>query len=143
MTMGAILQKGINQAPLEVLPLQYAVSLLLCILVTPFESLRFEFDPEFLIPLLWLGLVISVVAQLLLYRLIRAGNLVNVTSLFYLVPVVTAVMDYCFLGNRLAPLSLAGMGTILVGLLLVFKQPQGKAVRSEEGRKRSRPAAHG
>ena len=30
--------------------------------------------------------IISVVAQLLLYRLLTAGNLVNVTSLFYLVP---------------------------------------------------------
>jgi drug/metabolite transporter (DMT)-like permease len=122
MTIGAILQKGINQSPLEVLPLQYAVSLLLCILVTPFESLRFEFDAESLIPLLWLGLVISVVAQLLLYRLIRAGNLVNVTSLFYLVPVVTAALDLLLLGNRLVPSSLIGMGTILLGLLLVFKK---------------------
>ena len=122
MTMGAILQKGINQSPLEVLPLQYAVSLLLCILVTPFESLRFEFDAECLIPLLWLGLVISVVAQLLLYRLIRAGNLVNVTSLFYLVPVVTAALDFLLLGNRLASSSLIGMGTILLGLLLVLKK---------------------
>lgn len=35
----------------------------------------------------------AVGAQRLLYRLIRGGNLVNVTSLFYLVPIVTAVMD--------------------------------------------------
>ena len=58
----------------------------------------------------------------MLYRLIRAGNLVNVTSLFYMVPVVTATLDFLLLGNRLAPSSLIGMGTILLGLLLVFKK---------------------
>jgi drug/metabolite transporter (DMT)-like permease len=65
--------------------------------------------------------VISVVAQLLFYRLMQAGNLVNVTSLFYLVPVVTAIMDFLVLGNRLAPLGVAGMASILAGLVLVFR----------------------
>jgi drug/metabolite transporter (DMT)-like permease len=130
MTIGAILQKGVNQPPLEVLPLQYATSLILCVVILPLESANLSFTAGFLIAVLWLGLTISVVAQLLFYRLIRAGNLVNVTSLFYLVPILTAGMDYWFLGNRLAPLSLAGMGTILFGLVLVFKQPQGKGARS-------------
>ncbi|MGF6486917.1 drug/metabolite transporter (DMT)-like permease [Pseudomonas frederiksbergensis] len=58
----------------------------------------------------------------LLYRLIARGNLVNVTSLFYLVPAVTAVMDYLFFGNRLAALSLLGMGLIIVGLVFVFRK---------------------
>jgi drug/metabolite transporter (DMT)-like permease len=61
------------------------------------------------------------VAQLLFYRLMQAGNLVNVTSLFYLVPVVTAIMDFLVLGNRLAPLGVAGMASILAGLVLVFR----------------------
>ncbi|MFI8481782.1 DMT family transporter [Pseudomonas sp. NPDC078700] len=123
-TGGAIAQKSIQQAPAQVLPLQYAVSLLLCLAVAPTQPIHFEHSISFLIPLLWLGLVISVVAQLLLYRLIRAGNLVNVTSLFYLVPVVTAVMDYLFLGNVLSGLSLLGMLAILLGLGLVFRQPK-------------------
>ena len=55
-----------------------------------------------------MGLVVSVVATLLFYRMIQAGNLVNVTSLFYLVPAGTAVLDYLVLGNRLSALSLAG-----------------------------------
>jgi drug/metabolite transporter (DMT)-like permease len=68
--------------------------------------------------------VISVVAQLLLYRLIRRGNLVNVTSLFYLVPAVTALMDYVFLGNAPSTQTLLGMGVIVVGLALVFRGPR-------------------
>jgi drug/metabolite transporter (DMT)-like permease len=120
MTVGAILQKGVSQAPAEVLPLQYAITLLPCLAFLPFQPFRFEPSLSLLVPLLWLGLVFSVIAQLLYYRLIQACNLVNVTSLFYLVPVVTAAMDYLFLGNRMPPLSLVGMGAILLGLKLVF-----------------------
>ena len=68
------------------------------------------------------ALVVSLLATLLLYRLIARGNLVNVTSLFYLVPAVTAVMDYLIFGNRLAMLSLLGMALIIVGLVFVFRQ---------------------
>ncbi len=121
MTLGAILQQRIRQSPVEILPIQYAVSLLLCLVFVPFQPFRLEAVAGFIVPVLWLGLIISVAAQLLLYRMIRAGNLVNVTSLFYLVPVVTVGMDYLFLGNRLTSLGLLGMGAILLGLGLVFK----------------------
>jgi drug/metabolite transporter (DMT)-like permease len=107
--------------PIEVLPLQYGIGLLLCALFIPFEPTKFELTTGFLIPLAWLGLLISVVATLLFYRLIKVGNLVNVTSLFYLVPAVTAAMDYLFLGNRLALLSVIGMGAIFLGLMQVYR----------------------
>lgn len=123
MTGGAILQKSIRQAPADVLPLQYGVSLLLCLAIAPSQPLAADFTPGFWVALLWMGLVISVGATLLLYRLIQAGNLVNVTSLFYLVPVGTAVLDWLVLGNRMALPSIAGMVAILLGLVLVFRQP--------------------
>lgn len=119
-TFGALAQKRIQQAPAQVLPLQYAVTLLPCLALLPLQPWRVEASPGFWVPLLWLGLVISVGAQLLLYRLIRGGNLVNVTSLFYLVPVVTVLLDYLVLGNALPALALAGMAAILAGMGLVF-----------------------
>ncbi|HBP6305411.1 DMT family transporter [Pseudomonas aeruginosa] len=123
MTFGAMLQKRIQQAPAEVLPLQYVVTLLLCLCFVPFQPFHFEPNLGFLVPLLWLGLVISVGAQLLLYRLIRSGNLVNVTSLFYLVPVVTVILDYLILRNAMPALAVVGMVAILAGLVLVFRVP--------------------
>jgi len=63
-----------------------------------------------------------VLATLLLYRMIARGNLVNVTSLFYLVPAVPAVMDYMIFGNKLAALSLLGMAMIIIGLMFVFRK---------------------
>ena len=121
MTIGAILQKQEQQAPVDVLPLQYIVSLGLCLALLPSQSLRLEFTPGLAVSWLWLGLVYSVGAQLLFYRLIRRNNLVNVTSLFYLVPAMTAVMDYVLLGNALPGLSVLGMIAILAGLALVFR----------------------
>ncbi|GAA7760680.1 MAG: EamA/RhaT family transporter [Burkholderiaceae bacterium] len=121
MTVGAIGQKGIRQAPVEILPLQYTVALAMCLLCVPFQPFRFEHVPGFFFPLLWMGIVISVVATLLFYRLIQAGNLVNVTSLFYLVPPVTVLLDFVALSNRPAPLALVGMIAIPVGLALVFR----------------------
>lgn len=130
MSFGAISQKKLQLAPMDALPLQYVVSLVLCLLFVPFQPFHASFDIGFVIPVLWLAVIISVVAQLLLYRLLTTGNLVNVTSLFYLVPGVTALMDYIFLGNKMSWLSLAGMGAIIVGLLFVFKKP--KAIIIEE-----------
>ncbi len=121
-TVGALQQKRIQQPPEQVLPLQYLMTLLLCLVFVPFQPFHFELDTGFVVPLLWLGLVVSVGAQLLLYRLIRGGNLVNVTSLFYLVPVVTVILDYLLLDNALPALSVAGMVAILAGLALVFRQ---------------------
>ncbi|MGN6085399.1 DMT family transporter [Trinickia sp.] len=128
MTVGAIAQKRIAQAPIDVLPLQNAVSLALCAAIAPSMPLTFTLDATLLVSLLWLGLVISVFAQLLFYRLVQRGDLVNVTSLFYLVPIVTALMDYAFLGHRLQALELAGMAAILGGLALVMRaDPQPKS----------------
>ena len=112
MTAGTLLQKGLTQPPLAVLPLQYAVGLLMCTLVLPFEPLRVDWGMAFILPLLWMAVVISVLATFLLYRLIQRGNLVQVTSLFYLIPAVTALLDYLLLGHTLAAISMLGMAAI-------------------------------
>ncbi|MCU4528264.1 DMT family transporter [Acinetobacter pittii] len=121
-TFGAIMQKNIQQPPTDVLPLQYIVSLVVCLFIVPFEHFEIAWNSQLIISVLFLGVLISVVAQLLLYRLLNQGNLVNVTSLFYLVPVVTALLDFLILKNKLPLAGLIGMIAILLGLLLVFKK---------------------
>ena len=123
MTFGAIMQKNISQHPAQVLPLQYAISLLLCVALLPVKTFHISFKLNFWLAVLFLGLMISVVAQLLLYRLLSRGSIVNVTSLFYLVPVITALLDYLLLGNALPVSGLVGMGAILAGIMLVFRTP--------------------
>lgn len=119
-TVGALLQKRIDQPPMRVLPLQFAVTLVVCGLCAPFMPLRVNWGWGLAVPVLWLGVAISVGAQLLLYQLIRRGNLVNVTSLLYLVPVVTVLLDALVLGNHLPVLAWVGMCAILGGMALAF-----------------------
>ncbi|WOP15237.1 DMT family transporter [Ottowia sp. SB7-C50] len=120
-TLGTMAQKRIAQPPTRVLPLQCAVALVLCLALLPTQPLRLDAHPMLAVSVLWLGAVISVGATVLLYRLLRAGNLVNVTSLFYLVPGGTALLDWWLLGNRMAPLAMMGLGLVVAGLVLVFR----------------------
>ncbi len=120
-TVGSILQKREKQAPWIVLPTQYAVGLAFAGAVSPLGDFRASWDVGFVLPVLWLALVISVGTTFLLYRLIARGNLVNVTSLFYLVPGVTAAMDWAILGNPMSALMVGGLGLVVVGLALVFR----------------------
>ena len=121
-TAGSILQKRETQAPWVVLPMQYAVGLAFAGALSPLGPFRASWETGFVLPVLWLGLVISVGATFLLYRLIARGNLVNVTSLFYLVPGVTAAMDWIVLDNPMSRLAMGGLGLIVLGLVLVFRE---------------------
>ena len=120
-TFGSILQKREAQAPWIVLPLQYGVGLAFASILLAFMPLRAAPVTGFILPVIWLGLVISAGATFLLYRLIAGGNLVNVTSLFYLVPAVTAVMDWIILGNPMESMSLFGLTLTILGLVFVFR----------------------
>ncbi|KVQ42635.1 multidrug DMT transporter permease [Burkholderia territorii] len=131
LTAGSLLQKRMRAAPADVLPLQNAIGLALCVAILPSRPVSLDIGWALVVSLLWLGIVISVIAQLLFYRLMQRGDLVNVTSLFYLVPVVTTLMDAVWPGNRPEPLALVGMGAIVAGLALVFRTP---AVRARADR---------
>ena len=101
------------------------MALALCLALLPFAEVRGQWSLQLALSVGWLALVISVAATLLLYRLIQRGNLVNVTSLFYLVPAGTALLDWLVLGNVMAPLAMAGTGAILGGLVLVARTGPG------------------
>ena len=122
-TTGAILQRKIAEKPWQILPLQYVLSLIIFLFIIPFQPFHFEMNIGFWIPTLYQGIVISVVAQLIFYRLLQSGNLVNTTSLFYLVPLVTLILDFLVFRTELSPLDYAGIMAILSGVYLVYRKP--------------------
>jgi len=83
-----------------------------------FEDFRVDWTPSFAFALGWLVLVLSVGAISLLNLLIRSGSAVNVASLFYLTPVVTAVMAWLLFDEALRPAALAGMAIAVSGVWL-------------------------
>jgi len=84
-----------------------------------FEDFQVDFSGEFVFALGWLVLVLSVGAISLLNHLIRSGASVNVASLFYLVPPVTALIAWLLFDEILSTLSLVGLGLAVTGVALV------------------------
>lgn len=87
-----------------------------------FEGFRVDFTGEFVFALGWLVLVLSLGAISLLNFLIRSGSAVNVASLFYLVPPVTALIAWGLFGETLPLMSLIGLLIAVTGVALVRKR---------------------
>ncbi len=87
-----------------------------------FEGFRVDFTGEFVFALGWLVLVLSLGAISLLNYLIRSGSAVNVASLFYLVPPVTALIAWGLFGETLSIMSLIGLLVAVTGVALVRKR---------------------
>ena len=98
---------------------QYGASLVAtAVLAGLTETLQVEWTGQFGFALLWVAFVLSIGAISLLNYLIRSGTAVNVTSLFYTVPPVTALMAWPIFGETLTGLSLLGMAVAVGGVWL-------------------------
>ncbi len=98
---------------------QYAASLAVtAVLAVTTETMQVQWTGQFVFALLWVALVLSISAITLLNMLIRSGTAVNVASLFYTVPAVTALMAWAIFGETLTGLSLVGMAVAVLGVWL-------------------------
>ena len=102
------------------------VQFLPCLVVTVLAAWRTEtmvvhWTPAFTFALAWLVLVLSLGAVSLLNVLIRSGSAVNVASLFYLTPPVTALIAWAMFGETLTGLALVGMAVTVFGVWLARK----------------------
>ncbi len=84
-----------------------------------FETRVIHWSGELIFAMAWLVLVLSIAAVGLMYWLIRRSAATGFASLFYLVPVVTALLAYFLFGEKLDALSVAGMVVCAVGVVLV------------------------
>ena len=99
---------------------QYAGALLLFGLAAfVFETRTIHWSGELIFAIAWLVLVVSIAAVGLMYWLIRRSAATGFASLFYLVPVVTALFAFALFGERLDALSIAGMVVCAAGVVLV------------------------
>jgi drug/metabolite transporter (DMT)-like permease len=87
-----------------------------------FESGSFTVTGELVFAFAWLVLVLSIGAIFLLMHMIREGEMAKVSSLFYLVPAVTALMAWALFGETLTPFQLAGMALTTLGVALATRR---------------------
>ena len=121
-TAGTVYQKRFgNEIPLVTgTTIQYAASSLVFLLgALTFERMPVNWTPQFVFALFWFVVVISLGAILLLLWLIRHNSATQVSSLFYLVPPLTALEAYWLFGERLGAVALGGLLLVAVGVLLV------------------------
>lgn len=82
------------------------------------EGWDVEFTASYWPALLWSALINSIVGVGLLYHLLRSQGTGQVSSLFYLVPMSTAILGALLLGQKLEPLTLGGLVLATAGTLL-------------------------
>lgn len=86
------------------------------------EEFRIDWTPSFVFALSWLVLALSIGAISLYMLLIRHGVLARVSTLFYLVPPVTALTAWAMFGETLSPIQLVGMGITVGGVALATRR---------------------
>ena len=87
-----------------------------------FTEFQITWTGQFVFALGWLVFVLSIGAISLLNLLIHSGSAVNVASLFYLVPLSTALIAWAVFGETLPLISLAGMALAVGGVYLVVRR---------------------
>ena len=130
-TSGTILQKKYGGAipTLAGTSIQYAATaLVLLVLALLFEEPNITWSAEFIGAMTWLVLALSFGAILLLFFLLSLGSAASVSSLYYLVPAVTAIIAYFLFDEHISTLSLIGTAITVVGVwLVVSKQKESPA----------------
>ncbi len=86
------------------------------------ETMVINWTPMFAGSVIWLALMNSIGALMLLYLMIRRGEATKVASLFYLIPPVTQVMASATLGEMPSTLDLVGFGLAAMGVYLSNKR---------------------
>jgi len=82
------------------------------------EELYTEWEPVFIYTMIWLIIAVSLAAYALMWLLIERLEATQVASLFYLGPPVTMLMAWLAFGDTVRMMDLAGLGIVLVGVLL-------------------------
>lgn len=77
---------------------------------------------EFLLALFWIVVALSIGSIFLLFYLLRRDSASSVSSLYYLVPPLTAIQAYFFFDETIKPIGLLGMALAAIGTLIVTSQ---------------------
>ena len=84
-------------------------------------QMNITWNPQFTGAFIWLLLVLSVGAILLLLWLLNTGSAASVSSLFYLVPPATAIEAFFLFGEKVNTQGLLGIGVTALGVWLVIR----------------------
>lgn len=123
-TTGYLLQKkGGSDIPfLPGTAVQFATATVLFALASIlYEEWKITTSFQFFLALSWIVFALSIGSIFLLFYLLKNDSASSVSSLYYLVPPLTAIQAYLFFRERITWIGLLGMGLAAIGTLLVTK----------------------
>jgi drug/metabolite transporter (DMT)-like permease len=141
-SVGTLYQKrhGSDVDPRSGLALQHLVAAAVLLPFAAWEGFRFDASPAFGASLAWVIGVNSLSAFALFFVLLRRGAVNQVATLFFLMPPVTAVIDYVVLGDSLSVLKVSGIGVAAFGVYLATRVGSLQASAPLAAARRSCPA---
>jgi drug/metabolite transporter (DMT)-like permease len=116
------------------LALQHVVAALALLPFAIHEGWVFDPSPALFGSLAWMIAVNSLSAFALFFVLLRRGVLNQVTALFFLMPPVTALLDYVALGDPLSVLKVSGTAVAAFGVYLATRPAPAQAPQGQEPR---------
>src|SRR6516165_2524437 len=139
LSVGTLYQKShaSNVDPRSGLALQHLAATFLLLPFAVHEGFRADMSPAFFGSLGWVIGVNSLTAFALLFVLLKRGAVNQVAALFFLMPPVTAVIDYLLLGDALTTFKVAGLALAALGVYLATR-PEPAARPEATARTRTR-----
>jgi len=112
------------------LALQHGVAALALLPFAAHEGASFDASAALFVSLAWMIAVNSLGAFALFFVLLRRGAVNQVAALFFLMPPVTAVIDYLVLGDRLTLLKVSGIAAAAFGVYLATRPRPAQRARA-------------
>lgn len=131
-TLGTLYQKRFCQGVDMVggATVQYfAAGLLFVPVALTFETNVIVWSPAFIMTLVWMVVVLSCIAILLLLYMVENGVASSVASVFYLVPPVTAIQAWLMFGESFDAMGVMGFVLAALAVFLVTKAPTVPRIR--------------
>ena len=122
-SVGTLYQKrhASNVDPRSGLALQHLAATVLLLPLAMREGFRADTSAAFFASLGWVIGINSLTTFALLFVLLRRGAVNQVAALFFLMPPVTAVIDYLVLGDALTAYKVAGLALAALGVYLATR----------------------
>lgn len=121
-TFGTIAQAKVKTPPILTLLIQTTFSFLIFCAVIFYQGLSFEVNSYSLLSLVWMGAVVSVGAYLLLMLMLKYSTADKVSTLFFLLPLLTMILESLVFDTTLSAVTIVGVLLVCSSLFIYQKQ---------------------
>lgn len=115
-TWGTIFQSRITLDTMDSIWYQNSLALLVFSLIQLFQPWHMVWNQELIASLLWMSVIVSTGALLLLMLMLKQRSASQVSVLFYAIPALAMLFDFIWFDTRLSLLSLSGLALVAVSV---------------------------